>query len=169
MVQNNLRSTGPVIFSPMNRGEAIRKALAMSPVEVIRAVKTARLRGCGRGGLPRRHEVGIHPRRAGRPQIHDLQRGRGRAGHVQGPGDPDRAGRPGVRGHDHRGYAIGADEGILYLRGEYAYLRAYLEDVLQRAPRTELLGKAIWARRTSISTFASRWGGARTSAARRRR
>jgi NADH:ubiquinone oxidoreductase subunit F (NADH-binding) len=52
MVQNNLRSTGPVIFSPMNRGEAIRKALAMSPVEVIRAVKTARLRGCGGAGSP---------------------------------------------------------------------------------------------------------------------
>jgi [NiFe] hydrogenase diaphorase moiety large subunit len=32
------------------------------------------------------------------------------------------------------GYAIGAAEGILYLRGEYAYLRAYLEAVLARRP-----------------------------------
>jgi [NiFe] hydrogenase diaphorase moiety large subunit len=30
------------------------------------------------------------------------------------------------------GYAIGADEGLLYLRGEYMYLKNYLEDVLSK-------------------------------------
>ncbi len=39
--------------------------------------------------------------------------------------------------------AIGASHGILYLRGEYAYLRRSLEDVLARRRDRKLLGKAI--------------------------
>lgn len=52
MVVNNLRLPGPIVFSPVNRGEALRKALSMTPAEVIRAVKTSRLRGRGGAGFP---------------------------------------------------------------------------------------------------------------------
>ena len=41
------------------------------------------------------------------------------------------------------GYAIGSDEGLLYLRGEYAYLRAFLEDVLKQRRDAGLLGKNV--------------------------
>jgi len=41
------------------------------------------------------------------------------------------------------GYAIGADTGIMYLRGEYAYLAPFLEDVLARRRAQNLLGAAI--------------------------
>ena len=41
-----------MVLSPTNRGEAIRKALGMTPAEVIRALKTARLRGRGGAGFP---------------------------------------------------------------------------------------------------------------------
>jgi [NiFe] hydrogenase diaphorase moiety large subunit len=41
------------------------------------------------------------------------------------------------------GYAIGATEGILYLRAEYAYLRAFLESVLADRRRQGLLGKCV--------------------------
>ena len=44
------------------------------------------------------------------------------------------------------GYAIGAREGILYLRAEYAYLRRFLEDVLAQRRAEGLLGKSIAAR-----------------------
>ena len=44
MVQNNIRRRGPVIFADMTPGEALRKALAMTPAEVIRDLNTARLR-----------------------------------------------------------------------------------------------------------------------------
>ncbi|HPS80179.1 MAG TPA: NAD(P)H-dependent oxidoreductase subunit E, partial [Thermoanaerobaculaceae bacterium] len=47
VVRNNIRLAGPIIFSPGVRGEAIKKALGMSPAEVIRTIKTARLRGRG--------------------------------------------------------------------------------------------------------------------------
>jgi [NiFe] hydrogenase diaphorase moiety large subunit len=41
------------------------------------------------------------------------------------------------------GYAIGAQEGLLYLRSEYAYLRGHLEAVLERMRRENLLGNNI--------------------------
>jgi [NiFe] hydrogenase diaphorase moiety large subunit len=52
MVTNNVRKAGPVIFADFTPGEALHKALAMSPVEVIRDIKTARLRGRGGAGFP---------------------------------------------------------------------------------------------------------------------
>jgi len=39
------------------------------------------------------------------------------------------------------GYAIGAEKGILYLRGEYEYLAKFLENVLEQRRKTGLLGK----------------------------
>jgi len=41
------------------------------------------------------------------------------------------------------GYAIGAKKGLLYLRGEYAYLRASLEAALARRRQNNLLGARI--------------------------
>jgi [NiFe] hydrogenase diaphorase moiety large subunit len=41
------------------------------------------------------------------------------------------------------GYAIGSDEGILYLRYEYRYMIPYLEDVLQKMRNDNLLGTKI--------------------------
>ncbi|MFC1561294.1 NADH-ubiquinone oxidoreductase-F iron-sulfur binding region domain-containing protein, partial [Candidatus Latescibacterota bacterium] len=41
------------------------------------------------------------------------------------------------------GYAIGAETGILYLRGEYAYLRTFLEKTIEERRKNGLLGKNI--------------------------
>jgi [NiFe] hydrogenase diaphorase moiety large subunit len=41
------------------------------------------------------------------------------------------------------GKAVGAEKGILYLRAEYAWLRAHLDDVLARRRKAGLLGEAI--------------------------
>ena len=43
--------------------------------------------------------------------------------------------------------AIGAAVGIVYLRGEYVYLRPHLEEVLEKRRREKLLGKGIAGRR----------------------
>ncbi len=41
------------------------------------------------------------------------------------------------------GFTIGAAEGIVYLRGEYTYLRGHLETVLEQRRKAKLLGKNI--------------------------
>ncbi len=143
MVKNNIRKKGDVIFSELVPGEAIKKAIAMTPAEVIRDVKTSRLRGRGGAGFP----TGMK---------WEFTRG--------APGDRKYVlcnadeGEPGTfkdrviltecpdllfEGMTIAGYAIGSDTGILYLRGEYAYLRAFLENVLKTRRNKGLLGKNI--------------------------
>jgi [NiFe] hydrogenase diaphorase moiety large subunit len=45
------------------------------------------------------------------------------------------------------GYAIGAEEGMLYLRAEYQYLLKYLQSVLDSMRKNKLLGKNIAGRK----------------------
>ncbi|MCK4341099.1 MAG: NAD(P)H-dependent oxidoreductase subunit E [Phycisphaerae bacterium] len=143
MVVNNIRKPGPVIFSPVNRGEAIKKALAMSPVEVIRAVKTSRLRGRGGAGFPTGMKWEFTRGAPGTKRCVICNADEGEPGTFKDrvilTERPDRV----FAGMTIAGYAIGADEGILYLRGEYAYLRAFLEDVLQKRRDENLLGNKI--------------------------
>lgn len=146
MVENNVRRAGPVVLAPLEPGLALRQALAMRPAEVIRSLKTARLRGRGGAGFPTGMKWEF----------------------TRGAADPERVvicnadeGEPGTfkdrvilterpdllfEGMAIGAYAIGAQTGILYLRAEYAYLRLFLEDVLRRRREAGLLGKAICGR-----------------------
>ncbi len=146
MVNNNIRQRGPVIFSPLARGEAIRKALAITPAEVIRAVKTARLRGRGGAGFPTGMKWEFARAAPGEPKYVVCNADEGEPGTFKDrvilTELPDRV----FAGMTIAGYAIGATEGILYLRGEYAYLRRYLEDVLARRRADGLLGPQVCGR-----------------------
>ncbi|HRX84008.1 MAG TPA: NAD(P)H-dependent oxidoreductase subunit E [Phycisphaerae bacterium] len=146
MVKNNLRHAGPVVFSPVNRGEAIRKALAMTPVEVIRAVKTARLRGCGGAGFPTGMKWEFTRAAAGERKFIIANADEGEPGTFKDRVILTERSDRLFAGMTIAGYAIGASEGILYLRAEYAYLRRYLEEVLAARRAENLLGRAICGR-----------------------
>ena len=143
MVFNNVRRTGPVIFAEMNDGEAVAKALAMSPAEVIRDVKTARLRGRGGAGFPTGMKWDFTRSAKGDRRYVLCNADEGEPGTFKDrvilTEKPDLL----VEGMTIAGYALGADTGIIYLRAEYAYLRAFLEDVLAERRNRNLLGKAI--------------------------
>ncbi len=143
MVRNNIRLPGAVIFSPCVRGEAIKKSLGISPAEVIRAVKTSRLRGRGGAGFPTGMKWEFCRAADGDKKYVLCNADEGEPGTFK---DrvllTERADRV-FAGMTIAGYAIGATEGILYLRGEYAYLRAYLEDVLAKRRNDGLLGKNV--------------------------
>ncbi len=143
MVRNNIREAGPVLFSPLNRGEGVRKALGMSPVEVIRTVKTSRLRGRGGAGFPAGMKWEFTRGAQGDEKYVLCNADEGEPGtfkdRVLLTEMPDRV----FAGMTIAGYAIGARTGILYLRSEYAYLRAFLEDVLEQRRSDDLLGENI--------------------------
>ncbi len=143
MVVNNIRNEGPLIFSPVNRGEAISQALAMSPVEVIRAVKTARLRGRGGAGFPTGMKWEFTRAAAGEEKFVICNADEGEPGTFKDrvilTERPDRV----FAGMTIAGYAIGAKKGIVYLRGEYAYLRRYLEYILEQRRNDGLLGQDV--------------------------
>ncbi len=143
MVQNNIRLRGPVLLADFEPGTALKKALSLSPVEVIRNVKTARLRGRGGAGFPTgmKWEFTRATKADKRYIICNADEGE--------PGTfkdrvllteyPDLL----FEGMTIGGYAIGAAEGIVYLRGEYAYLRKFLESVLERRREEGLIGKNV--------------------------
>ncbi len=145
MVHNNIRKKGDVVFafSEFTPNAGLEKALAMSPVEVINEVNTARLRGRGGAGFPAgmKWEFTRNAESGEKYIICNADEGE--------PGTfkdrviltelPDRL----FEGMTIAGYAIGAENGILYLRGEYAYLYDFLSQMLNERRRQGLLGTDI--------------------------
>jgi len=143
MVVNNLRLPGKVIFAEMEPGAALRKALAVSPAEVIREIKTSRLRGRGGAGFPTGMKWEYTRAAKGAPRYVIANADEGEPGTFK-----DRViltERPDLlfEGMTVGGYAVGADSGLLYLRAEYAYLREFLESVLEKRRQAGLLGKNV--------------------------
>ena len=143
MVSNNIRKRGSVIFGPFEPGSAVRKAVARRPEDVIAEVKRANLLGRGGAGFP----TGLKWEFC-RKEPSDLR-------YVLCNADE---GEPGTfkdrvilteipqllfEGMAVAGYAIGAREGLLYLRSEYAYIRRHLEAVLERMRQEGLLGPQV--------------------------
>jgi [NiFe] hydrogenase diaphorase moiety large subunit len=146
MVENNIRFPGPLLDTVDTRGAAIHRALGMSPAEVIRAVKTARLRGRGGAGFPAGMKWDFTRAAPGERKFLFCNADEGEPGtfkdRVLLTERPDRV----FAGMTIAGYAIGASEGIMYLRGEYAYLLPFLEDVLAKRRADGLLGRTIFGR-----------------------
>ena len=139
-VRNNVRRAGAVHFAEMEPGAALWKALSMSPVEVIREIKASRLRGRGGAGFPAGMKWEFTRAAPGDRKVLICNADEGEPGTFK-----DRVlltERPDLvfEGMTIAGYAIGAREGILYLRAEYAYLRPFLEDCLARRRDAGLLG-----------------------------
>jgi [NiFe] hydrogenase diaphorase moiety large subunit len=143
MVHNNLMKKGPVLFSEYDLGMAIRKAVNLAPEQVIDEVKRSNLRGRGGAGFP----AGL--------KWEFCRKSRGAVIHLLCNADE---GEPGTfkerviltelpkqvfEGMIVAGYAIGAKEGVIYLRYEYKYLLPYLEQMLQEMREGNLLGKNI--------------------------
>ena len=143
MVHNNIRRKGEVIFADYEENAGLEKALAMSPVEVINEIKTARLRGRGGAGFPAGIKWEFTRNAEGEKKYIICNADEGEPGtfkdRVLLTELPDRI----FEGMTVAGYAIGADEGILYLRGEYAYLYDFLQDTLEARRKKGLLGKDI--------------------------
>lgn len=143
LIGSSLVSPGPVLFGPMNRGAGLRAALNLTPEQVIEAITKARLRGRGGAGFPTgmKWKACRQARGATRYVICNADEGE--------PGTfkdrvlltevPDRV----FAGMTIAGYALGAREGIVYLRGEYSYLWNHLQQTLAQRRRQNLLGKDI--------------------------
>ena len=142
-VRNNIRVPGEVIFSRTEDCEGLGKALAMSPAEVIREIKTARLRGRGGAGFPTGMKWEFTRAAGGDQRYIICNADEGEPGTFK-----DRViltERPHLlfEGMTIAGYAIGASEGLVYLRAEYGYLRDFLEHILQARRDNGLLGKDV--------------------------
>jgi [NiFe] hydrogenase diaphorase moiety large subunit len=119
MVTNNLWQAGPVVFAPLAPGQAIRKAIGMSPAEVIRDIKTARLRGRGGAGFPAGMKWEFTRASGGDKRFIVCNADEGEPGTFKDRVILTERADLVIEGMTIAGYAIGADTGIIYLRAEY--------------------------------------------------
>ena len=143
MVKNNIRHAGAVLLGPVPEDAGLKKAITGPPGQIIDTVEKSGLRGCGGAGFT----TGMKWRFASKAEktrrfiICNADEGE--------PGTfKDRVlltERPHllVEGMTIAARAVGAEEGILYLRGEYVYLRDLLEEVLAERRAQGRLGKDI--------------------------
>lgn len=147
MVTNNLNRRGRVIFAGYESGSGLKKALKMKPEEVIELVKNSNIRGRGGAGFP----IGL--------KWKYCRESKGEKKYIVCNADE---GEPGTfkdrvlltelpmdtfEGMCIAAYAVGASEGIIYLRKEYEYLLPYLHHNLNLAKEQNILGTSIMGKK----------------------
>ncbi|OGV62524.1 MAG: NADH:ubiquinone oxidoreductase [Lentisphaerae bacterium RIFOXYC12_FULL_60_16] len=142
-VHNNLRLRGDVIFADYHPGSGLAKALAMSPAEVVRDVKTSRLRGRGGAGFPTGMKWDFARQTDNRNKYVICNADEGEPGTFKDRVILTECPELLFDGMTIAGYATGSAHGILYLRAEYAYLKAFIEDLLAKRHKKGLLGKDV--------------------------
>ncbi len=143
MVTNNIRKKGPVVFGPFEPGSAIRKALARKPEAVIAEIKNANLLGRGGAGFPTGLKWDFCRKEPSGPRYVLCNADEGEPGTFKDRVILTEVPHLLFEGMAVAGYAIGACEGLLYLRSEYAYLKRHLEAVLAWMRGERLLGAQV--------------------------
>ena len=142
-----IKRCGPVIFSEIEPYSGVKQALRLGKKGVFRTVKESNLRGRGGAGFP----TGLKWRFAAET---DLERKYVICNADEGePGTfKDRVllteyPRLVFEGMIIGALAIGAEEGFLYLRGEYRSFLPLLEEELKRMRKDGVLGKDIMGKK----------------------
>jgi [NiFe] hydrogenase diaphorase moiety large subunit len=143
MVANNIRLRGPVLFGPHPPGAAVRKAAGLKPEQVIDEVKRSGLLGRGGAGFPTGLKWEFCRREKDAEHYVVCNADEGEPGTFKDRVILTELPRLLFEGMVVAGHAVGAKLGVLYLRAEYAYLRAHLEAVLAAMREEGLLGRGI--------------------------
>jgi [NiFe] hydrogenase diaphorase moiety large subunit len=140
-VRDSIRQAGDVILTPMVAGAGLRRARAMTPEQVIAEVKAAMLRGRGGAGFPTGTKWEFARRAPGVRKVVICNADEGEPGTFKDRVILHEVPETLFEGMAVAGYAIGASEGILYLRGEYEWLKDPLERTLRNLRRKGVLGE----------------------------
>ena len=137
------KRVGPVIFSKYNKGEGVKKALQLGRENVLFEIKESGLKGRGGAGFPTSTKWMLTAAAKSDEKYVVCNADEGEPGTFK-----DRVlllEYPELvfEGMVIAGYTIGAKTGIVYLRGEYEYMKKSLEDYLEQMRKDNLLGKAI--------------------------
>lgn len=146
MENKKTNRTGPVIFSPYKRGESIKKALSSNRENVLYELKESKLKGRGGAGFPTSTKWMLVAAAKADKKYIICNADEGEPGTFKDRvlllEYPELVFDGMVIG----GYTIGAQMGIVYLRGEYEYMLASLEDYLDEMRKDNLLGENICGR-----------------------
>jgi [NiFe] hydrogenase diaphorase moiety large subunit len=142
MVKNSIRKRGNVTLGDYEIGKGLSKTLSMSPQSVIDEVKNSNLRGRGGAGFPTGLKWQFCSKESGDKYVM-CNADEGEPGTFKDRVLLTERTQMIFEGMAIAGWAIGAKEGVLYLRYEYTYLKEYIESVLQELRSKNLLGNNI--------------------------
>jgi len=143
VVSNNIRKIGPVLERTFKAGQVIEKIIKMKPEEVIDEVKKSNMRGRGGAGFPTGLKWEFCRNAVGEKKYIFCNADEGEPGTFKDRVILTQRARLLFEGMVIAGYAVGASEGIVYVRFEYKYLEQHLESILQQARDAHYLGKNI--------------------------
>ena len=142
-VRPSLVKIGPLLTGPLVRAPGIKAALAITPDAVIAEITNSKLRGRGGAGFPTGVKWRLTRKAEGKEHYILCNADEGEPGTFKDrmllAEFPDLV----FDGMTIAGYALGSKQGILYLRGEYAYLWDALQDNLSSRRGCGLLGPNI--------------------------
>ena len=143
LVPPGVRERGPVVLSYLHAGRALKNAARVGHQGIIAQVKGANLCGRGGAGFPTGLKWQFARQSPGDRKVIVCNADEGEPGTFK-----DRAilmERPGhvLEGMAIAGMAVGAEEGLIYLRAEYEWLLPRIEAEIEQRRRAGLLGKDL--------------------------
>jgi [NiFe] hydrogenase diaphorase moiety large subunit len=143
MKLNTKKRTGPVIFSEYKRGDAIKKAVSILREDILFELRDSKLKGRGGAGFPVSTKWMLTSAAKSDEKFLVCNADEGEPGtfkdRVLLMEYPELVFDGMVVG----GYTLGANQGIVYLRGEYEYMLKSLQDYLEEMRKDNLLGNNI--------------------------
>lgn len=144
MVESNVRTQRPIFFrGKLDLATALEQMLANEPSQVIDSVVSSKLRGRGGAGFSTGLKWRLCRDAWGDQKTVICNADEAEPGTFKDRVLLTRAPKQVFLGMVAAAYGIGASNGILYLRGEYYYLKDYLEAQLQQMREQGLLGRSI--------------------------
>ncbi|MDP8211956.1 MAG: NAD(P)H-dependent oxidoreductase subunit E [Candidatus Zapsychrus exili] len=143
MVNNNVKKKGEVIFADREDNVGLKAAIEKTPESIIEDLKISKLRGRGGAGFPTGLKWAFTRSADGDNKTVICNADEGEPGTFKDRVILTEECNLLFEGMTIGGYVIGAETGIIYLRGEYAYLKVFLEDALDKRREANLLGKNI--------------------------
>jgi NADH-quinone oxidoreductase subunit F len=140
--------------------EAMRKALGLTPDQVIDTVKQSGLRGRGGAGFPTGMKWGFVPKDTPRPKYLCVNADESEPGTFKDHVIMERNPHLLFEGCVIACYAVGAKVAYIYIRGEFYHVQRVLEEELARAYARGYLGKNILGTGIDCDIYVHRGAGA---------
>ncbi|WP_020410526.1 NAD(P)H-dependent oxidoreductase subunit E [Hahella ganghwensis] len=142
-VENNIRLAGEVLLSAYSEEAGLANALQHKPEDVVQMVLDSGLRGRGGAGFSTGRKWHLAASTEAEERYVICNADEGEPGTFKDRVLLTEKADLLFEGMTIAAHAVGARHGILYLRGEYRYLRPYLEHCLAERRRKGLLGRKI--------------------------
>ncbi len=145
-IASSLVQAGPLLSGNRDGVAGLHAALALTPEKVIETITAAKLRGRGGAGFPTGMKWRLSRKAIGDEHYVVCNADEGEPGTFKDRVLLTEFADLMFEGMTIAGYALGARHGLVYLRGEYAYLWDSLQAALQRRRAAGLLGVGIAGR-----------------------